>query len=159
MNKIIFGILMFSLFHTKPGFTQTQDSLLTGNDIISAINDDTRGGNIQIYQNPSLHVLLEKSKRISQRDGLHGYRIQIFSGSGQNARDKSFEIQTEFRKQFPNFDPDLIYNTYQAPFFKLRLGDFRSKNEAVAFLQRVKKVFPNSYIVKSKINFPKLETK
>lgn len=157
MNKYLIAFFVLVLFHATQGFSQSNDTIII-DDIISEINDNSMGGDIQVYQNPSLHVLLDKATRINKKEGLTGYRIQIYSGSGQDARKKSFEVQTEFQEAFEDFDPDLIYSMYQAPFFKLRLGDYRSKNEAVEFYYQVKKYFPSSYIVKSKINFPKLET-
>lgn len=154
---VTFVILQFALLYVSAQQV-VPDSTVVVHDIFSEINDDSEGGKIQIYQDPILHVLIDKNTRINKKEGLWGYRIQIFSGSGQNARDKSFAIQTEFVEQFPDFDKGLIYNIYQAPFFKLRLGDYRSKNEAVEFYHQLKEFFPNSYIVKSKINFPKLDS-
>lgn len=133
------------------------DSMSVYNDIFSSLQDNSRGGKIEIYQDPALHVLVDKSIRINKKEGLDGYRIQIFSSSGQDARDKVNEIQQQFLEMFPDFDARLIYTEYTAPYFKLRIGDFRNKNEAYAFFHKLRKKFPSSYIVKSKINFPKLE--
>lgn len=157
LEKLVF-IMVVALLACSETDAQTIDSIYISDDIFAKINTADSGGSMQIYQDPALHVLMDKTNRINKKDGLEGYRIQIFSGSGQDARDHSYKIQTEFLQQFPDFDPDLIYNIYQAPFFKLRLGDFRSKNEAVEFFHLVKQKFPNSYIVKSKIKYPKLES-
>ncbi len=156
--KLIFILVVFIPFVPKC-YSQvySEDSTLITNDLLMLIQDKNTGGTIQIYQDPSLMILLEKSNRIKEKEGLEGFRIQLYSGSEQNARDKANEISQEFMIAFPEFNSKLIYTEYQAPYFKLRVGDYRNKNEAFEFYHLVKKNFPNSYIVKSKINYPKLE--
>lgn len=127
-------------------------------DIFYSIQDDTYGGDIILYQNPSLHVLVDRYARINKKEGLHGYRIQIFSGSGNSARTKANNVKSKLQNYFPEFDSDLIYFDYQAPYFKVIIGDYRNKNEAYEVYHIIKNKFPGSYIVKSKINFPKLNS-
>jgi hypothetical protein len=126
-------------------------------DIFSTIQDNSQGGTINLYQNPSINVLIDKSIRISEKEGLSGYRIQIFSGTGTPARDKAFGIKKEFLEVFPEINENLIYIDYQSPYFKVSIGDYRNRNEAFEYYHSIKKKFPGSYIVKSKINFPELE--
>ncbi len=127
------------------------------NDIFPLIQDDSFGGNIDLYQNPSLHILIDKNIRLNKKNGLTGYRIQIFSGTGNAARENANITSRKFRNNFPNFDSDLIYFEYKAPYFKVRVGDFRNKNEAFEYFHMINRKFPGSYIVKSRIKFPKLE--
>jgi len=133
------------------------DSVIIADDIFSVIQDDTYGGKINFYQNPSLHVLVDKNTRLNRKNGLQGYRIQIYSGSGVNARDESNQIREYFLELFPEFDSDLVYFDYQAPYFKVSVGDYRTRNEAVEFYHMLKKNFRSSYIINAKINFPKLD--
>jgi len=125
-------------------------------DIFSLIQDDSFGGNIEFYQNPALHILIDKNTRLNEKNGLTGYRIQIFSGSGNAARENANKASRKFKSYFPKFNSALIYFDYQAPYFKVRVGDFRNKNEAFEYYHMINKKFPGSYIVKSRINFPKL---
>ena len=53
-------------------------------------------------------------------------------------------------------DSNLIYFSYQAPYFKVLVGDYRNKNEAFEMYHKIKSTFPGLYIVKSRIKFPKL---
>jgi hypothetical protein len=155
-------LLLFILFFwaVYEGFSQEdiEETSHITNELILLIQDKSDGGVVQIRQNPSLTALLEKNIRINEKEGLEGFRIQLFSGSDQNARDKANEITQEFMSTFPEFNPSLIYTEYQAPYFKLRIGDYRNKGEAYEFFHNVRKKFPNSYIVKSKIKFPKFES-
>jgi hypothetical protein len=139
-------------------YCQEHDSLPMHEDIFSLIKHDVKGqGNVDIYQKPGIHLLIDTHVRLNEKNGIDGYRIQIYSGSGRDAREKAYSLQQQFLEKFPEFDPDLTYIIYDVPNFKLRLGDFRNKNEAFEFYHLVRRYFPNSYMVKSKINFPKLE--
>ncbi|PKP10269.1 MAG: sporulation protein [Bacteroidetes bacterium HGW-Bacteroidetes-4] len=126
-------------------------------DIFSVLQDNSQGGKIQLFQDPELHVLVDRNIRINKKQGVEGYRIQLFSSSGQDARDKANQMQQRFIELYPDFNYNQVYTEYAAPYFKLRVGDFRNKNEAYELYHSVRKKFPSSYIVKTRINYPKLE--
>ncbi len=114
-------------------------------------------GQINIYQSQSIKFLVNKFISIhSKQRGIKGYRIQIFSASGQQARESANKMRSQFISIYPDFDYNLIYPLYQPPFFKIRVGDYRTKEEALKFYKQVAIQFPNSYIVKSIIKYPKL---
>lgn len=113
-------------------------------------------GKITITQDALLYQLVDAFADINKRDGMKGYRIQIYSGSGQNARATMQTISQQFLKNFPDFDPAQVYPEYKTPYFKLCVGDFRSRGEANAFYHKIRELYPDSYIVNSKIKFPKL---
>jgi hypothetical protein len=137
---------------------QAQDTTDYSHSLFILLQDNKPGeGIIQLIQDSELYVLVDKYTRINKREGINGYRIQIFSGSGQNGREQASLASQSFCKSFPDFDVKQIYMDYQAPYFKLCVGNFRNKNEANTFYHTVKLIFPDSYIVKSKISFPKLE--
>jgi hypothetical protein len=47
---------------------------------------------------------------------------------------------------------------FRTPDFKVRVGDFRTRNEALALKEQIKKSYPNAFLVKDIIQFPKLYT-
>ncbi|MDA3890248.1 MAG: hypothetical protein PF517_01140 [Salinivirgaceae bacterium] len=151
-------ILLSFLYLSSKAQEENTDSTPQLQDVFSLLQDNSYGGEMNLYQNPSLHVLIDKSTRLNEKDGLIGFRIQIYSGSGgEQAKINQEHIMVEFIEAFPQFDPSTVYKDYQAPYFKVRVGDFRNKNEAFEFYNDVKDEFPGSYIVKSRINFPILE--
>lgn len=81
---------------------------------------------------------------------ISGYRIQLFSG---NERINANNIKTKFLRLFPE---QSAYLSYQQPYFKIRVGDFRSKLEAKIFYNKIKDEFSESIIIQDKINLPKL---
>jgi|GEM_PF-8948 len=59
---------------------------------------------------------------------VQGYRTQVFSGNNQRvSKDEAFRKEKEIKELFPEIP---TYVTYNAPFWKLRVGDFRSHEEA-----------------------------
>lgn len=80
-----------------------------------------------------------------------GYRIRIFFDNKQDARNASLESEMRFRNLFPGYN---TYRTFQNPFFKVTVGDFRTKTDAQKALHKIVKVFPSAFIVKEKMRFP-----
>jgi hypothetical protein len=46
------------------------------------------------------------------------------------------------------------YRTYANPYFKVTVGDFRTKSEAMELLSRIKSIFPAAFVVKENISYP-----
>lgn len=121
---------------------------------------DTTGSKqeVSIQQDPSIRLLIDRDIYINERQSgiKDGYRIQIFSGYGNDSRERSQKVRGEFLTAFPEFDPLRVYSKYMPPFIKVRVGDYRDRHEALADYRNIVKVFPDSYIVKTHINYPAL---
>ena len=63
--------------------------------------------------------------------------------------------EKEIKEKFPELT---TYVTYTAPFWKLRVGDFRSHEEAYDLKRKLVEAFPTYgkeiYIVKEEVNIP-----
>jgi hypothetical protein len=46
------------------------------------------------------------------------------------------------------------YRSYANPYFKVTVGDFRTRSEAMALLQRIRGEFPSAFVIKENIEFP-----
>lgn len=79
-----------------------------------------------------------------------GYRVQIYFGNRDTAREK----RSEFLSNYPHHS---AYISYLAPNFRLRVGDFRTRLESEKFKNEIARNYPGSYIVKDKIELPPLE--
>lgn len=94
--------------------------------------------------------LVERHKRIGLlKQTTSGYRIQLYFGS---ERSKASEIKTDFST---NFSSTPAYLLYQQPNFKIRVGDFKTRMEAFAFLESIKEFYTTSFIVPDDIKLPK----
>lgn len=111
--------------------------------------------NVQVYQDESIDkMLLNRINGTEQEEELvPGYRVQIYSSNKQQtAKAEAFEIETLV--QTSNLEVE-TYVLYNPPFWKVRLGDFKTQEEAKQFREEVIKQLPqltdDTYIVKDQI--------
>ena len=71
---------------------------------------------------------------------VRGYRIQVFSDNNQRrSKDEAYQKASMIK----DADPELsTYVTFTSPFWRLRVGDFRSFEEANLKLIELKNTFP-----------------
>jgi hypothetical protein len=111
---------------------------------------------LPVSQDARIDSLLKRHIAMNKRmNGTEGYRLEVFFSSGLKAREEAMSVKTEFLTKYPDVQ---AYMIFQSPDFKVRVGDFRTKNEALALKDRIKKTYPNAFIVKDIIQFPKLIT-
>ena len=117
----------------------------------------TSPGKVELIQDKRVPALVEKHIALNdaQTGVMEGYRIQIYFDSGNESKKHAMDARSAFIQKHPDIP---AYLTFQEPFFKVRVGDFRTKLEADGVLQQLLAVFPNAYTVRDKINFPKVET-
>ena len=88
---------------------------------------------------------------------ISGFRLQVYSSNvPQTSKKEAFEIENDMKTAFPDIP---VYVIYQPPFWKVRLGDFRTQTEADLLRQEVVNRFPNIkgdvYLVKDMIQVAK----
>ncbi|MFZ6051872.1 SPOR domain-containing protein [Halocola ammonii] len=104
-------------------------------------------GNINYKKDSRIDSL--NQRMINDPAELRGFRVQIFFGSLDQAR----EARAEYIKLERDDD---CYLEQSPPNFGVRVGDFRTKEEAYEVLVELKKIYPSAYIVPDKIELPKL---
>ncbi|MGL4781054.1 MAG: SPOR domain-containing protein [Bacteroidales bacterium] len=82
-----------------------------------------------------------------------GYRVQVFSGNNQTkSKSEANWKQDKVKEMFPNLQ---TYVTFKSPFWRLRVGDFRSYEEADQLMRQLKRAFPQfgkeMYVVRDEI--------
>ena len=109
---------------------------------------------LQIRQDPRITDLLIRHSQINQRRrGFEGFRLEIFFSSDAKAREQAMRVRNEFNLVFPDI---ASYMMFQTPNFKVRVGDFRSKSEALKTKAWIASKYPNAFIVRDMIRFPEL---
>eukprot|EP01032_Pedospumella_encystans_P003009 gene3009-3544_t len=78
-----------------------------------------------------------------------GFRVQLTSESGQGSQARANDVKAYFMNNHKDVNSYLVW---EAPNFKIRVGDFRTKFEAAMFWKQIQAEFPNSYVVEDKIN-------
>jgi hypothetical protein len=124
----------------------TADSTLVGKNIFNVLPDNVNvRQSQQIANSMKSHVASNGARTIS------GYRVRIFFDNKQNARTESETVLKRFNGLYPDV---MAYRIYANPYFKVTVGDFRTKSEAMALLARIKGAFPSAFVVKENIEFP-----
>ena len=99
-----------------------------------------------------LDKLITKQKDYNAvKQTIPGYRVQIYFGG---VRPKASEVKIEFSKEHSEVP---AYLTYSAPNFKVRVGDFRTRLEAVKFLKSIEGEYPTMFIVPDEITLPPIK--
>lgn len=111
---------------------------------------------LPVRQDPRITDLLVRHTQINQRKrGIDGFRLEIYFNSDSKAREHAARVRNEFNLVFPDIPSYLLFQT---PNFKVRIGDFRNKSEALKTKAYIASKYPNAFIVKDIIRFPELFT-
>ena len=96
-----------------------------------------QNGHVRVIGDVAVNEMVNRHIELNNKvKTIPGYRVQIASFSGTNSK-----------KDYPNAQ---AYIVYDEPNFKVKVGDFRSRLEAYAFLQEIKE-FYKGYIIKDNI--------
>jgi hypothetical protein len=88
----------------------------------------------------------EKNKAVKY---ANGYRIQLYVGRERKQAD---DAKIFIYENFPNINP---YLSYSLPIYKLKIGDFLTKNDAERVLNQLKNQYPEAIVVPEKIDVKK----
>ena len=92
--------------------------------------------------------MVEKHVELNGRvKTIPGYRVQIAAFSGVNSKANAFNLRDRFMLDYPQVQ---AYIVFDEPNFKVKVGDFRTRLEAYAFLQQIKETY-KGYLVKDNI--------
>ncbi|MDF1574980.1 MAG: SPOR domain-containing protein [Bacteroidales bacterium] len=146
---ILFIFLSITLVKAQDGQNSSQGDLLQ-----SLMEEGPRG---QVTLELDSQLLANYNKMIARNmgsTGVPGYRIRIYSGSGVGAKEEQQRVRARFLSLYRGLD---AYNRYDEPFFKVYIGDCRTRSEALKLNDRIKKDFPNPIIVSDYINLKSTE--
>ena len=148
MRKILILLTFLLSFHWSNSQSVQQDNnnfSRQSPDIFQKINSK---------QDPDLVELVNLHIRKNQQGGtMPGFRIEIFFSSELNARQKAQNVKNEFLTVYPDYN---VYISYISPDFKVRIGNFRTRNEALKVMNEIKIQFPKASVVPEMRELPKL---
>ncbi|MEO8149248.1 MAG: SPOR domain-containing protein [Bacteroidia bacterium] len=99
-----------------------------------------------------MDALVNKHISINQKkQAMPGYRVQIYFGA---KREAATEIKNGFNQSFPDIPAYLLY---QQPNFKVRVGDCKTRLEAVKILELIKNTYEVAFIVKDDVKLPEIK--
>lgn len=131
------------------------DSTLDAKSIFSIL--PAKGGakaGVAVHQ--SQNIMNGMNKHIANNSGkpMTGYRVRIFFDNKQNSRGASEAAMYRFLASHPGVP---AYRSFVSPFFKVTVGDFRTKSEAMNLLESIKGEFPSAFVVKENIEYPAVD--
>ena len=117
--------------------------------IASGLEAQAQTGRVRVVGDVAVNQMVEKHIELNSRaKTIPGYRVQIASFSGTSSKANAFNLRERFMADHPSVQAYIIYDE---PNFKVKVGDFRSRLEAYAFLQEIKETY-KGYIIKDNIN-------
>lgn len=140
--------LILLVFAANLGFGQNENGIRT-DDTTLILQKDTNAKqlpeiNFQIKGDKDILKLLKTDIHLKRKGISNGWRLQILFHAD---REKVKVARNNFVKKFPEIPAYLIYN---APYFKLVVGNYKTKSEANIAQQIIAKDF-KSYPVQSEI--------
>lgn len=146
---LIFGFLLLASALRAQDTTRTApiDSTLAGRDILSVL-----GPGVNLQQSAEVRQALQSQVAANAERKIIGYRVRVFYDNAPTARARSESIVRTLRQQYPALG---VYLSFDTPNYKVCVGDFRTKDEALAVYNALKNTYPTAYIIKESINYPR----
>ena len=131
----------------------TVDTTLVGKDVFLLMPSKEMGDDagVMVNQTEAVKDAMRRQVAENAERTLSGYRVRIFFDNKQTARVESEETLKKFESMYHDV---VAYRTYANPYFKVTVGDFRTRSEAMKLLERIKVAFPSAFVVKENIEFP-----
>lgn len=126
--KIFF--LVFSFIFLQTGFAQTADTTA-----------------VLVHKDPRMEILSKKQasvnaaiKKANART-MRGYRLLIVNTT---KRDEAMDAKTKIYTYYPEMKAYLVY---QSPYFKLKAGNFKTREEADRYRIELNSIFPKGVFI------------
>ena len=109
-------------------------------------------GYVIIGQDQRIEELIQKQKEIHSIDNtIDGFRVQIFMESGNDAVEHANAVMEEFKVNYPDIP---IYLVFGQPYYRLRVGDFRTRLEAEKMFQTLSQEYKKAFVTSDRIQLP-----
>jgi hypothetical protein len=123
-------------------------------DIFTKLQSNVPGqGSVHINQDENIKNLI--SLHVSQQSkfkGIMGYKISIYRGSRQDSQNEAELISANILNKYVGIKPERVY---EPPYWKVYVGAFRTKSEALKFLKLLSKDYPDdAFIRPALVQFP-----
>ncbi len=145
--SLLVAVIIFLL----PTFLSAQESM----GVLQIMNKDRpryMAERLVIVQDPTIdtlvirHIITNASK-----NGVDGWRIQIYRGGHRTANEDSNKVRARFMEDFPDIK---TYRTFDRPnWFKVKVGDFRTREEAAVVYFDILKKYPEAYLIRDVIAY------
>lgn len=134
MKKLLVAVAVF-LSLCSAAQTGTPDNALL-----------TQTASVIVHKDPRIDALVKKKAAINKatKSGAHttrGFRLLVIN---TNSRDEAIAAKTKVYTYFPELR---AYLQYQSPYFKLRAGNFKTRDEAEKYRKMMAAMFPKGVFI------------
>ena len=133
MKHLKFLLLLAASFALKTGLAQTM-----------AMPDT---GSVVVHKDPRVDALAKKQAAINaaikkaNARTAKGYRLLVIN---TNKRNEAIDAKAKIYTHFPDLKAYLVYQT---PYFKLKAGNFRTREEAEKYRKTMSSIFPKGVFI------------
>lgn len=158
MNRLFFRIFLISLLVSPSLFAQSTKNQSKKVETVDVFDELRRSGTagqgkVVINQSSNLQILLDKKITEAEEKPfitLVGYRIQVYMGNNQKkSKSEALKREEMIKEKYPDLP---AYLSFVSPFWRLRVGDFRTHTEALVSMRALLTDFPELkgqiYVVK-----------
>lgn len=118
--------------------------------LVTAFSQEETDSGAVIIKNEEIEDLI-KTRSTYRKITNEGYRIQVYYNSDKKTVNSK---RMKFIKIYREIE---TFISYDSPNYILRAGDFMNKSEADEVRKKIRKNFPESFVIKTTINIPKKE--
>lgn len=142
MNRIKFGL---ALLLTMLAFAvSAQSQKVKHEDIFKDLAVTQPGyGTVKLHQNPKTNLLVNRKIKEAEAKKYitySGYRIQVYMDNNQKkSKDEAYAREKKLKDKYENLT---TYISFSSPFWKLRVGDFRTHADALVMAKKIREDFP-----------------
>ncbi|HUX83905.1 MAG TPA: SPOR domain-containing protein [Chitinophagaceae bacterium] len=114
-----------------------------------ALGAAAQEGSVNVHADPRLEVLIRSQIDYNTQAATHpkGFRVEAMITP---SRSKAEQVKAQMLRQFPQYRTYLIY---QDPYFRVRLGDFKTREAAAPLQDQVSQLFTGGvFTVPDQIN-------
>jgi hypothetical protein len=105
-----------------------------------------QSASVVVHKDPRIDALIKKKAAINKASKnvartARGYRLLVIN---TNRRDEAIAAKTKLYTYYPDLRS---YLQYQSPYYKLRAGNFKTRDEAERFRKQLNPLFPKGVFI------------
>ena len=108
---------------------------------------------VEIEECGSAADAVRRADSAEKQHSINGYRVTIFFDNSHTARAEAERRMSEFMAGYPDIR---CYLRYENPYFKVVVGNCATAEDAVLLLGRIRKDFPEAYIMREEIRITEM---
>jgi hypothetical protein len=114
---------------------------------VAFAQDNSTASTVKVHKDARLDELVKKQAEINiatkkaQARTMQGYRLLIVN---TNKREEALDAKTKVYTYFPELS---AYLAYQSPYYKLKAGNFKTRDEAESYQKSLNTIFPKGVFI------------